>query len=247
MSFYNDFKKPINYIGLFLSIFGIVLSIIYGTISLKSKKINFQTDSITKIIDKELLTNKIKLVDSNKNEIIENVFLITGSIINNGDITIEESDIRIPLFIQLDSNASIIDYAITEQIDSVISKFALVKTDTNKLSVSWGFFDPKYGFKFKILCKADTKPSVMLKGKILGIKDFSSFKIDRELVKKTWFYILVFSLLFYYFMYMLELFPKFKNDFLQEKDNKIFYIQIFLYFISPILITLLCLFFIFSL
>lgn len=246
MSLYNDLKKPYNLFSTILAslffIISIILSIIIWQVTKERKKITFTTAEITKIIDKEILPNKIKLIDSNNNEIAGNVYLITGSVINKGNVTIEKSDIRIPLFIELDSNTNIIDYSITEQFDSAIAGFSLVKRDTNRLYVSWKYFDPTYGFKFKIICKADSKPTVKLLGKILKITDFNSNKTIKGNGRQLWLYLLFFTLTCYYIIYVLELFPRFRKEFESDKNIISYLAQIYIYFIAPIAIAILCLY-----
>lgn len=175
MTIKDEITKPINLIFLALTIASIILSVYFYFLSRKVKEISYKIETpISKIYDNNNASTKIKLTENNGNEIKENVYLITGTIWNSGDLPIDILDVRQSLEISLPNNSCILDYKIIKQNIQNIAQFELLlpSGSKNKLAITWKYFDPKYGLRFQIIIKAPIDPSINITGKILGIDKF---------------------------------------------------------------------------
>jgi hypothetical protein len=105
---------------------------------------------------------------------------------NSGDLPLEPDKIRNPLQILLTGgDTRVLDARVDYSTNNNISNFGFTETYKNiggkeiKINengvteIHWKHFDPGEGFRFKIIYESREMQMVMLKGVILGIKNFS--------------------------------------------------------------------------
>jgi hypothetical protein len=185
MNKFAEFKKPINLISIILGIGGIVLSIIFYLKEHKIKEISYlQNGKNSLIFDSKSSTSSIKLYEKDTIPITQNVYLLTGTIWNSGDIPIMQDDIRIPIFVDLDNRSKILNYKILKQRDSAVSNFSLRQISNNSLQLNWKYFDPSFGITFQLIYQSNYESEFKLSGKILGIHSFTYLKEDQ--LKKSY-------------------------------------------------------------
>ncbi|MES2778346.1 MAG: hypothetical protein V4651_00475 [Bacteroidota bacterium] len=177
MTLIDEFKKPFNIVTLILTVLSIFLSIVFYFNSIKTKNISYLLQEPSLIFDSKSSSPKIKLYEKDTIPVLGNVYLLTGTIWNSGDIPIDKSDIRVPLSIYLLNSNRILDFKIIKAVDSSIANFSLNKIYSNSLKIDWSYFDPKFGFSFQIIYVGESDPEFMLKGKILDISSFE--KLER--------------------------------------------------------------------
>lgn len=119
------------------------------------------------IFDKTISSPNIKLVENDSVEIINNVFVGSVTLWNNGELEVKKTDVRKPISITLDGDAQILDYAIVRETKPGISKFQVRKED-NTILLDWEFFDPKFGVEIQIIYSGDTKKQLVVDGYVLG-------------------------------------------------------------------------------
>jgi hypothetical protein len=180
MSILNDFKKPVNIISIFLGVIGIILSVIFYYNGKKEKTISFLQNGKTALIfDSKNSSPSIKLFQKDSILITKNVYVLTATIWNSGDISILKEDVRKLLSIDLNSDAEILDFKIIKQKELSVANFSLSKVKENSIGVSWDYFDPKYGFSFQIIYQNNSESNFLLNGKILEVPSFNYLKEEK--------------------------------------------------------------------
>jgi len=173
MTFIEDLKKPINYISIVLAILGIASGFFFYLNSKKNKAISYNiTEPSSLIYDSKNSSSAIKVIEKDSIPIKDNVYILTGTIWNSGNLPITNEDVRQNLSLNLASSKKILDFKIIKQTDPSIAKFNLTSKDGKSLSLSWKYFDPGYGFKFQIIYSGYENSQFNLTGKILDIDEF---------------------------------------------------------------------------
>lgn len=181
MTYFNDFKKPVNIISLFIGVLGIILSLLFYFNGKKVKSISYSlAEAPSLIFDSKNSSSAIKLYEKDTVLIKSNVYLLTGTIWNSGNLPVEKIDIRLPVTLNLYKSNRILDFKITKQKDPSIANFVLTKISNSTLGLDWKFFDPNYGFSFQVIYEGDIIHNFQLKGKILDVSNFSQEKIDND-------------------------------------------------------------------
>lgn len=171
MTFLEDAKKPYNLVMALLTVFAIALSVYFYLDGKKEKSICYAIESTPSLIfDSKKVSPNIKVIEKDSNIISENIYILKGFVWNNGDMHIENRDIKRDLLIKLNDSSRIIDYKIDIQTDKENKNFQLNKIDNTSLKIFWEYFEPKDGFKFQIICISNHEPSFSIQGKILEIK-----------------------------------------------------------------------------
>ncbi|WP_264536710.1 hypothetical protein [Flavobacterium sp. N1736] len=182
MTFFEEVKRPFNLVTMFFTIVSLILSIIFYYNGIRDKEISYSISEPTALIfDSKNSSSSIKLIERDSIIITDNVYLLTGSIINTGDLPISKSDLRKNLSILLPKAKRILDYKITKQKDPSISKFNLSILNKNALKIRWNYFDPNAGFNFQIIYIGKEDPNFTLNGKVLGIEEFQKIKLDKAI------------------------------------------------------------------
>lgn len=181
MTLKEEIKKPFNIITLLIAIVGIGLSVFFYYDGKQIRDISYQiNDPIAKIFDNKNSTSAIKLFEGNNIPITDNVYLLTGTIWNSGNLPIKKEDVRQTLSIKLNNCKRILDYKIIKSYDDSVAHFSLIKSSNNVLNIDWVYFDPKFGFSFQIMYTGIEDPRFHLNGKILDIGEFT------ETLPKDW-------------------------------------------------------------
>jgi hypothetical protein len=205
MKLKEELKKPINMLMFILTILSILLSIIFYFNSKTRKEVSYLFDAQSSLIyDSNNSSPNIEIYEKDTVPIKGNVYIVSGIIWNSGDITIDKSDIRLPLKIEIEKCCRILDYKITNQHDITIAKFNLMKIKDNSLLLGWNFFDPGYGFKFQLIYNGEKDPKLKLNGKILDIDKFNSVSKRESIWSKSIMLISVIFLCFLSYASMIE-------------------------------------------
>ncbi len=165
-----------------------ILSLSLGILSLvlylkdqKVRRISYHiSNPVFKIYDKKNATSVIKLVLNDSIPVMDNVYLLTGGIWNDGDLPINKEDLRDSISIKLENCKQILDYKVVSQNDPNVAKFTLTPKSNAELSVNWKYFDPEYGFSFQIMYVGKADVGFNLKGKVLGIDNFTEYVESKE-------------------------------------------------------------------
>ncbi|WP_426669645.1 hypothetical protein ACPPVU_00080 [Mucilaginibacter sp. McL0603] len=190
MTFIEDFKKPINYISILLAILGIASGFFFYLNSKKNKVISYNiTEPSSLIYDSKNSSSAIKVIEKDSIPIKDNVYILTGTIWNSGNLPVTNEDVRQNISLNLSGTQKILDFKIIKQTDPDIAKFNLTKINNKSLGLSWKYFDPDYAFKFQIIYTGNENPGFKLNGKVLGIKVFKKVnaaeKIDYRVMMIT--------------------------------------------------------------
>jgi hypothetical protein len=192
MTFKEEIKKPFNMVTLSLTVISISLTVLFYFNGRRVREICYQINQpVSKIYDSENSAPTIKLIENDSIPIIENVYLLTGSIWNSGNLPILKVDVREPITISLNNCKRILDYKIINSYDPSVSKFLLTKNKSNSLNVDWAYFDPKYGFNFQIIYLGNEDSDFCIKGKILDMKSFINTKPNDSINKKVRLFLLI--------------------------------------------------------
>lgn len=211
MSFISELKRPFNLVTLVLTILSIVLSFFFYYKAEKQKSISFSLNEPSSLIyDSKNSTSAIKIYEKDSVPINQDIFLLTGTIWNSGDFSILKSDLRIPISLSLNKQNRILDYKITKQSDSLITKFSLQKFLNNSLLLDWNYFDPKLGLNFQIIYVGVADAGFELNGKILDIHHFN--KVSNKNATSSWVRYALLIVLFVYLIFNLFLLYKERND-----------------------------------
>lgn len=192
MANYSEFKKPVAVVSIVLAILSIALSVVFYIKSIKERQVSYYiTETPSLIFDSKISSPIIKILEKDTIPIKDNVYLLTGTIWNSGDLTISKSDVRLPIIISLLNSNRILDIKIVKEKDSRTANFLLTKVDDKSYQVNWDYFDPGYGFSFQIIYAGDIDPKFKLDGVILDIANFQQKK-NLETKKISKYYFLIF-------------------------------------------------------
>ena len=107
MSFSEDIKKPFNIITLTIAIISIGLTIYFYVEGIKEKSICYKIEHNPSLIfDNEKISPNIRVLEKDSIIIAENIYMIKGMIWNDGDLPIEDKDIKRKL-VRIDANSTI--------------------------------------------------------------------------------------------------------------------------------------------
>jgi hypothetical protein len=174
MTFKEDIKRPYNLVMTVITVVSLVLAVISIYNGRKIRNISYQINQpIAKIFDSENSTPALKLIERDSVPVTENVYLLTGTIWNNGNLPITMEDVREPISIKLNNCKRILDFKLVKQSDPPIAKFLLSKRSNNILNIDWTHFDPGYGFDFQIVYTGSEDPGFLLNGKVIDIQGFT--------------------------------------------------------------------------
>ena len=197
MTFLDDAKRPYNLVMALLTVFAIALSVYFYIDGKKEKSICYAIESAPSLIfDSKRISPNIKVIEKDSNIISENIYLIKGFVWNNGDIPIENKDIKREILIKLNNSSRIIDYKIDAQTDKENKNFQLNKIDNTSLKIYWEYFEPKDGFRFQIICVSNYEPSFSIQGKILEIKQIEQKEYLRRNDEDTPIHVKILLILF---------------------------------------------------
>lgn len=136
-----------------------------------------------KIFDSSITSPAIKVLDKKDQLINEDIFLVTATFWNAGELPIEPEHIRKPVHINLSSVKRILDYKILNQVDPDIARIKIEEvvtpkgqTSNSELRVTWSHLDPGYGARFQIIYIGEEDTEVSFSGKISGVDKIKNSK-----------------------------------------------------------------------
>ena len=208
----DEAKKPFNRLMLVIAVVGIIIGIVgivLFFIGTKERDISYEiTEPTSLIFDSKNTTSNIKLLEKDSIPITENVYLLTGTLWNSGDLPINKEDIRKQLGFELKGANRILDFKLIKQKDETVANFKIEKGNTNTLNINWDYFDPKFGFTFQVIYTGNENPNFKIIGNILGISKFNKLKpettISVFLNKFIYICFLIMSVLYIYFFYTIS-------------------------------------------
>lgn len=189
MTFREDFFKPYSIVTTSLAVVSIILAVVFYYNGKKYREISYQiNEPIAKIFDSKNSTPVLKLIERDSVPVSGNVYLLTGTIWNSGNLPISKEDIRQIITLKLNNSERILDFKLVKQFEPSIPKFTLLKQTENSLNLDWKYFDPAYGFNFQIMYVGREDPGFMLTGKILDVKSFTKGTYSqKESEKNKWY------------------------------------------------------------
>ncbi len=171
---WGKFKEPFNIVTLSVTILSIGLAIFFWLDGRKTHSISYQTiNPISRIFDSKNITPSIQIYTTDSIPIMDDVWLLTGTIWNSGDFSFVKTDIISPISITIGDSLRIIDFDITRQEDADYAKFTLSQKSEHELSVGWNYFESDYGFEYQIIFIGDvTDLDINIDGKVRDVKRF---------------------------------------------------------------------------
>ena len=199
MTIWSDIKRPINIITLSIGFLSIVVSLILYSASLKTREPVFYADDTKgKIFDSSLTSPAIKVLDKKDQLIAEDIFLVTATFWNAGELPIEPEHVRKPIHMTLTPVKRILDYKILDQVEPDIAQIKLDdvtisegQVSSNEVQVTWAHLDPGYGARFQMIYIGEEDAEISFTGKISGV---DKIKNTKPLGKKYKFIDSLFSL-----------------------------------------------------
>ncbi|MES2587676.1 MAG: hypothetical protein V4622_01775 [Bacteroidota bacterium] len=215
--------KIANWIGIITGVLGIILSFYFYFETKEKHEISFTLDSNSyKIYDNSTskVLQKISLYQDDTLKINADVYLVSFSIWNSGNMPIEKKDIRKDLCIKFKGINSVLDYRIIKQTDAEVSQF---KFKQNKKSSSfrmdWKYFDPNEGLKIQILYTGKEILQIDFGGKILKT-DFEKYVPMKEQKESKYLLILGPIALMLLSFLVFSIYKRGDNSFLNRKLNQ---------------------------
>ena len=203
MKILDEIKKPFNIITLLLTIISIVLSVVFYLNSQKNKDLSYLINEPASIIyDSKNSSSKIKLFEKDSVVITDNVYLLTGTLWNSGELPIYLNDIRKDIMLEINDSNRILDFKINKQNDSEVANFELNEIENNTLKLNWDYFDPQFGLNFQIIYLGNENPEFNVTGKILGISNINKVKQEDKTKSSFWIFadvsygVMIFALIF---------------------------------------------------
>jgi hypothetical protein len=221
-------EKTLNFFGFIIGLLGLIIGCLSYFHSVKKKEISYNIyEQSYKILDNEVIDDKSNLIILTKDslKINQNIYLSTVSIWNSGDLTINESDVRKKIKVELYGIDKIIDLKLIKENLSGISKFKYEFNKDSIYNINWKFFDPNHGIKLQILYLGKETISGKLNGNILDT-NFNEFVPEKKekLIKqengilKTAFALLLFISLG--ILPLISLIKRIKNKEMKEVGTK---------------------------
>jgi hypothetical protein len=121
----------------------------------------------------------LTLLDGVGNPITGTVMIETVRIWNSGNLPITQEDLRSPIRITLNPVERLLDAVVLREIEAGIANFRVTAVPSPDraqavVEMTWDHFDPGYGAAVQLVYEANTRPEVVLSGRVLGIREFQS-------------------------------------------------------------------------
>ncbi|WP_243471301.1 hypothetical protein [Winogradskyella sp. MH6] len=183
-------QKTINFFGLIVGLIGLAIGIVSYFNTVKDKEISYNVLGPSyKVFDKEAIEGEssLKIFAKDSSKINQNIYLTTISIWNSGDLTINKSDVRKQIAIELKGINKIIDFKVIKEIESGVSKFTYEVSKDSIYNFDWNYFDPKHGLKFQVLYVGEENITGKLKGNILetDLVEFVPAEINEDGIENS--------------------------------------------------------------
>ncbi|MDC6352440.1 hypothetical protein PP178_12840 [Zeaxanthinibacter sp. PT1] len=119
------------------------------------------------IFDKNNSAPNIKLYANDSTLIVDNVYVTSIVIWNNGELEIKKSDLRKDFKIYITDDAKILDYKITHETHPNLSNFRIKKIK-EFLILDWDYFDPNFGVELQITYTGNEKSHAIADAYVLN-------------------------------------------------------------------------------
>jgi hypothetical protein len=171
-----EFRKPINLTFLGIAIVSLAVSVVTYLWSLHSASISYYTATIQIVDQRQAAPLPFSVIDSAGQRVTENVYAISVTIWNSGDLPIEPQNVRSPLTVSLASPARLIDAKLEYVTSENISEFKINGDPTKggAAQISWRYFDPKEGLRLRLIYATNDISNVKIEGVIFGVNKFEN-------------------------------------------------------------------------
>ncbi|WP_149467792.1 hypothetical protein [Roseomonas genomospecies 6] len=176
--FKEEIKSPYNAVFGAVGLISFLFAIYTWYSTLQRSEISYRVEQVQLMDVSRVENNKqgaeepFSILDSNGNNIKENIYGANISVWNSGDTDLGRDKIRKPLTFLFSNSVRIIDASITFTTDDNISEFYINKTVNidNIIYIGWKYFDPKSGFRLRIIYTSPDQAQLSAGGSILGVK-----------------------------------------------------------------------------
>jgi len=177
----KEIKKPFNLIMFIIAIVSISLTIFFYLNGQKERKPVYQiAEPYSIVYDSSVSSPKISVIDSSGKLIQDDIYLITISFWNAGDLPIEPEDVRSSVILHIKPISRLLDFSIITQTDPNIIGFTLSEipqspsSTEGQLLLSWTHLDPGEGARFQIIYTGQKDSAVSFSGNILDVHKISN-------------------------------------------------------------------------
>lgn len=168
----NLFGAPFwTFVGVALTFLTVLVMIVIFFIQRIKKKLSYEITSNTQLLGvKGEIKGKVKILyDGNE---VENVHLLSLKFTNNGNQPIATDDFERPLYINLNSEATILTFEIIDENPTNLN--TSIRLNKNTLSISPLLLNSKDSFTVKTLV-SDLIGFPTIDGRIVGVKSISQY------------------------------------------------------------------------
>jgi hypothetical protein len=167
-------------LGFIVGITGIVLTVATFLASRHEAAISYHTATIQIVDQKEAVP--FSVIDSDGQHVTQNVYATNVTVWNSGDLPIDPQNIRSPLTISLTTPVRIIDAKLDYTTSANISEFSMSgdPKKTGTVVMAWRSFDPKEGFRVRLIYASNEMSQVKLNGVIFGINGFADITVPHR-------------------------------------------------------------------
>jgi hypothetical protein len=159
-------------LGFIAGIIGIALTVATFLWSRHEPAISYHIATIQIVDQKEAVP--FSVIDSDGQRVTEYVYATNVTVWNSGDLPIDVQYIRSPLTISLTIPVRLIDVKLEHATSENISEFHIdgEPKKSGVIQIRWRYFDPKEGFRLRIIYAARDMSSLKLNGVIFGVTNF---------------------------------------------------------------------------
>lgn len=224
----QKFSKYGHWASLIIGIFGILLSIYFYNENKINREPTYVVKSLQSILEYPLenASKYVVLLRADTEEPIEkSLYLQDVLVFNNGKQSIKNTDVLVPLKIQLPENAEIIDaYLVSVTRDKVVAPEIKLTLGSNQVPLDFKILEEKDGFQIRLIYLADDPALSTLEGEVEGVRDiqgFTDLKRDKLLGGTVIVFaaFLVVVLLFVLFLLVLDRIQKIAQRHLSKKTR----------------------------
>lgn len=114
------------------------------------------------------------VIDNAGQHVGENVYATNVTVWNSGDLPVEPQNIRSPLTISVTAPVRVLDAKLARTTSNNISEFKVdnAQLGIGSFQVTWKYFDPREGFRLRLIYASKDVRPINLEGTIFGFKEF---------------------------------------------------------------------------
>jgi hypothetical protein len=169
----NEFRNPVTLVSLGIAVISLAVTVFTYLWARHEAHISYHATTLQIVNQKEAVP--FSVIDSTGERVMENVYATNVTVWNSGDLPIDPPNVRSPLVIYLTPpGIRIIDVILENVTRENISGFRIDgdPKQSGGVQISWRYFDPKDGFRLRLIYASADVRKVNLNGAILGISEF---------------------------------------------------------------------------